>query len=101
ASYTAEGLKGLHKDKASGRREAVSHSVAALGGKLEAMYFAFGQDDVCVIVDLPDHASAAAFCMAASASGLVRTHTTPLMTVDEADEALKKNVDYRAPGHRR
>ena len=37
ASYTAEGLKGLHKDKASGRREAVSHAVAALGGKLEEM----------------------------------------------------------------
>jgi uncharacterized protein with GYD domain len=100
ASYTAEGLKGLHKDKASGRREAISHSIAALGGKLEAMYYALGQDDVVVIADLPDTASVAALCLAASGSGLVRTHTTALMTVEETDHALKKSVDYRAPGHK-
>jgi hypothetical protein len=31
-------------------------------------------------------------------SGLVRTKTTPLLTVEEVDKALAKNVNYRAPG---
>ena len=32
ASYTAEGLKGLHKDKASGRQRAVREAFASVGG---------------------------------------------------------------------
>ncbi|HXP73696.1 MAG TPA: hypothetical protein VN823_06075 [Stellaceae bacterium] len=36
-SYTAEGLKGLQKDKASGRRAAVASAMEALGGKLDAI----------------------------------------------------------------
>ena len=44
-SYSADGLKGLQKDKASGRRTAVTKAVEGLGGKLEAFYYAFGEDD--------------------------------------------------------
>jgi uncharacterized protein with GYD domain len=98
ASYTAEGLKGLHKDKASGRRTAVMSALEPLGGKLESIHYAFGQDDVIVILDLPDNVSASALSLAVSASGMVRTRTTPLLTVEEVDQALKKNVQYKAPG---
>jgi uncharacterized protein with GYD domain len=98
ASYTAEGLKGLHKDSASGRRDAVSKMVAQLGGKVDGFYFSFGVHDAHVILDLPDNVSAAALSMAVSATGLVRTITTPLMTVEEADAALKKKVSYKPPG---
>ena len=34
-SYTHEGIRGLAKDKASGRQKAVTQTLAALGGKLE------------------------------------------------------------------
>src|SRR6266446_997215 len=98
ASYTAEGLKGLHKDKASGRRTAVMNALEPLRGKLESMHYAFGEDDVIAILDLPDNVSASALSLAVSASGLVRTRTTPLLTVDETDQALDKGVTYRAPG---
>ena len=98
ANYTAEGVKGLIKDKASGRKAALTQAVKKLGGKLDAMYFCLGENDVIVIADVPDHVTAAALSMAASASGLVRTKTTALLTVDEADEALSKTVSYRAPG---
>jgi uncharacterized protein with GYD domain len=98
ASYTAEGLLGLQKDKASGRKAVVSEAAEKLGGKLEALYYAFGEDDAVVILDLPDNVSASALSLAISASGLVRTKTTPLLTVDEADQALQKSVSYRAPG---
>ena len=98
ASYSAEGLQGLAKDKASGRKAAVLTATKALKGKVESFYFTFGSDDVVVIVDLPDNVSAAAFSLSASATGLVRLRTTPLMTVDEVDQALAMPSKYRAPG---
>jgi uncharacterized protein with GYD domain len=97
-SYTAEGLQGLQKDKASGRRQAVTAALESIGGKLECAYYALGQDDVYLIVDLPDNVSVAALAITASASGLVRTRTIPLMTVEEVDRALEKSVSYRPPG---
>ena len=38
ASYTGEGLTGLQKDKATGRKDAVTKAVEGLGGKLECIY---------------------------------------------------------------
>ena len=98
ASYTADGLKGLMKDKASGRRSAVEKALASVGGKLEAMYYAFGDYDVLLICECPDHASAAAISLATSSSGLVRTKTTVLMPVEEVDKAIAKTVSFRPPG---
>jgi uncharacterized protein with GYD domain len=98
ASYTAQGLKGLQKDKSSGRKAAVSKAVDALGGKLDAYYFALGERDVVAILDLPDAVSATALALAVSATGLVRTKTTVLLTVEETDRALQKKIAYRAPG---
>jgi uncharacterized protein with GYD domain len=98
ASYTAEGLRGLAKDKASGRQAVVGQALAALGGTLEAVYYAFGDADVYVLCDCPDNVTAAALSIAVSSTGLVRTKTHALLTVHEADEALSKVVKYRAPG---
>ncbi|HEX7967957.1 MAG TPA: GYD domain-containing protein [Stellaceae bacterium] len=98
AAYTAEGLKGLQKDKGSGRREVINAAISALGGKLEGFYFAFGEDDVVSIADMPDNMSMAALAVAVSASGLVRTKVIPLLTAEEVDKALQKSVNYRAPG---
>jgi len=98
AAYSAEGLKGLQKDKASGRRQAVTNAVEGLGGKVDAMYFALGEHDVLLIVDMPDVVSGAALGLRVSATGLVRTKTTSLLTIEETDRALAKTVDYRAPG---
>ena len=98
ATYTAEGFKGLAKDKPSGRKAAITQAVKKLGGKLDAIYFCLGDNDVILIVDMPDHLSAAALSTAACASGTAHTKTTLLLTVEEADEALSKPVAYRAPG---
>jgi uncharacterized protein with GYD domain len=98
ASYTAEGLKGLQKDKASGRKQAVTKLLEGLEGKLEAMYFAMGEHDVILIVDVPDVVTGAALSLGVSATGLVRTKSTALLTVEETDRALAKKVNYRAPG---
>jgi uncharacterized protein with GYD domain len=99
ASYTAEGLRGLQRDKASGRRQSVTTAVEGMGGKVECFYNALGEDDAYVIVELPDNITAAALGIAVSAAGLARTRTTVLLTVDEVDQALAKTVNYRPPGH--
>lgn len=98
ASYTAEGLRGLAKDKAAGRKTAVEQALASVGGKLDSIYFALGESDVFLICDCPDNVSAAALALTTSATGLVRTKTTALLTVEEVDKALNKMVSYRAPG---
>ena len=92
ASYTADGVKGLIKDTASGRRAAVKASLKAVGGKLESMYYCFGKDDAVIIMDLPDNVAAASLAAAVGASGLVRIRTTPLLTIEEMDKALAKKV---------
>jgi len=87
AKYTADGAKGIIKDGGSARKAAIEKAVAALGGRLEAFYFAFGDVDAYVIVDLPDNTTAAAMALA-----------VVLLTTEETDAATKKSVSYRGPG---
>ena len=98
ARYTTEGIQGLVRDSASGRRADLQAAVKALGGKVEAFYYTFGDDDVVVIVDLPSSVTAAALGLTISGSGAVRVRTTPLLTVEEVDQALEIKTKYRAPG---
>ena len=70
ASYSADGLKGLMKDKASGRKAAVERLFASVGGKLESVYYCFGDNDVVLIADVPDDAAMAAASINACYTGL-------------------------------
>ncbi|HXQ65765.1 MAG TPA: GYD domain-containing protein [Alphaproteobacteria bacterium] len=97
-SYTAEGMKGLQKDKASGREKSVARVCKSVGGKLDAMYYALGDDDVLAVVDLPSHVHAASLSVAVGASGMVSVRTVPLLTVAEMDKALGEGTKYRPPG---
>ncbi len=97
-NYTAEGGKGLVKDGGTGRRAAVQKSMEALGGRIEQMYFAFGDVDVYVFVDAPDNVTIAALSLAVNTSGAVHVQTIPLLTCEELDAAIHKHVGYRAPG---
>jgi uncharacterized protein with GYD domain len=97
AAYTAEGTKGVLKEGGTGRRRAVDEAVDALGGTVEAMYFAYGEHDVVIIVDFPDTTSMAAVSMMVKASGALQTKATPLLTVEEIDEAAGKQAAFRPP----
>lgn len=98
-SYTQEGVKGLLKEGGTKRREATEQLAASLGATLEAYYFAFGADDFYVILDAPDQASMAAASLTGAASGALSAQTVVLITPEEMDEAIKKQVEYRPPGH--
>ncbi len=98
ASYTSEGAKGVISEGGSGRRDAIAKLAEGLGGTLDCFYFAFGDEDVVTIIDLPDAESVAAVSMTIAASGLVRIKTTVLLTPEQVDTAARKSVSYRAPG---
>jgi len=98
ASYTTEGVKGLLKDKGSGRRAAVEAAAKSVGGSIDCIYFAFGSDDAILIADLPDNATAASLALTVAATGAVHTRTTPLLTVEDVDRAVGIKMKYKAPG---
>ena len=97
-NYVGEGVAGLLKEGGSSRKEAAKRVIESVGGTLESIYYAFGDVDVLGVVDLPDVASAAAASLIINASGAVTIKLTPLITVEEMDEATKKDPSYRPPG---
>ena len=99
-AYTSQGWAALVKSPQD-RIEAVRPAVEKLGGKIESGYLTFGDYDLIAIVNMPDNVSAAAFSIAASAGGAVKAiKTTPLMTMEEGMEAMRKAAaaGYRPPG---
>jgi uncharacterized protein with GYD domain len=98
ASYTLDGVKGVQSGGGTGRRDAIAALAQSVGGTLESLYFAFGDNDVYVLVDLPDNESAAAIALTVNAAGGATVKTVPLLTPEEVDAAAKRSVDYRPPG---
>lgn len=71
--------------------------VERLGGKIESFWFSFGEYDAFVVVDLPDNVSAQALQIAGAAgNGFKVLKTTPLLTIAEAMEAMKKAGELRS-----
>ena len=100
ASYNAEGTKGLLKDGGSNRKDAATKVIEDMGGTVESFYFAFGDHDAFVIVDLPNEIAAAAIGLKINSSGLVNISTTALLTPEQVDAACDKGTTlaYKAPG---
>jgi uncharacterized protein with GYD domain len=82
------------------RIAAVTPAVRALGGKVVAGYWAFGEYDLVAIIEMPDNVTAASFSLAAASGGAVaKLHTTVLMTMRDGIDAMKKaqRSMYRPP----
>jgi uncharacterized protein with GYD domain len=97
-SYTREGAAGVLREGGTARRDALAKLFASVGGSMESFYFAFGGDDFFIVGELPDHVSAAAAALTASAAGGAEVRTVVLLTPEEVDAAAKVSVPYRAPG---
>ena len=87
-SFTREGTRGLTEEGGTKRRQKVEQFFGSVGGKLEALYFAFGETDVFAIVDFPDNVSAAAISLAANSTGAVHAKATVLITPEEMDPEI-------------
>ena len=97
-SYTREGAAGLLADGGTKRREAIEKMVESVGGRVEALYYAFGSSDLIVIGELPDQVAAAALSLTTAIGGAADSSTTVLLTAEELDEATRRHVDYQLPG---
>ncbi len=97
-TYAAEGAKGLLREGGTKRKAAIETLIGEAGGKLESIYWAFGDTDFYIIAELPDSATTAAIGLTTSGSGLVRVRTTVLISAEEIDQAAGKSVTYRGPG---
>ena len=84
------------------RIEVVRPALERVGGRFEGTYFAFGEYDVVLVVEAPDNAAAAGFVLAVAAGGAIKaSKTTPLLTVEEGLEAMRRGGEvaqvYRPP----
>jgi uncharacterized protein with GYD domain len=99
-SYTPETWARLMKNPED-RREAVRKCIESVGGKLHGLWYAFGSYDGYTIWEAPDNVSVAAVALAISGGGAFsKFETTPLLTVEETIEALRRTqkVTYKRPG---
>jgi len=90
AAYTAESMAAQIKDPQD-RIEAVRPALEALGARILAGGYPFGDYDVLVIYEAADETTAASVAMAVAAGGAVRSATTTrLLTGPEWVESLRK-----------
>ena len=99
-SYTPETWARLTKNPED-RRVAARKYIESVGGKLHGFWYAFGAYDGYCLWEAPDNVSMAAVAIAISGGGaLSKFETTPLLTVEETIDALRRAqaVAYRPPG---
>jgi uncharacterized protein with GYD domain len=83
------------------RRKAAQTYIESVGGKLHGFWYAFGTHDGYNLWEAPDDVSMAAVALAISGGGALSSfETTPLMTVDDTMDALRRagQIQYQAPG---
>src|SRR5271166_3571476 len=97
-SYSTEGVGGVADKGGTARREAVEQLIAAIGGKLESFYFAFGHADVYAIVELPSNEAATAVALSVNRTRTTSVKTVVLITPEQVDAAAKMAPEYTPPG---
>lgn len=98
ARYDSAGTKGVVSKGGSARAAVIEKLAADLGGRMETFDFAFGEDDVYTLCELPDNRAAAAVALAVNSTGLARVRTVVLMSPEDVDAATKQKVNYTPPG---
>ena len=75
----------------------ITPAVKAAKGKIESIYYAFGDVDLVGIMDFPTPEDAASFALAVTSSGALRSFkTTPLLTVSQGIDCMKRAHEVRA-----
>jgi uncharacterized protein with GYD domain len=74
----------------------ITPALKACGGKLESIYYTFGESDVVAIIDVKTAEDAAAFALAVTSSGALRSFkTTQLLTVEQGLASMKRAAEAR------
>ena len=89
ASYAPEQIKAITANPQD-RSAPVKALVEAMGGKLHHFFFCFGDYDIVALMEGTGNVAAAAGALAVGSAGTTMAFkTTPLLTMDEAVEAMK------------
>jgi uncharacterized protein with GYD domain len=92
-AYSSEGWQAVVNNPQD-RVEAIRPAIEKLGGKIQTAWFAFGEYDIVLITEMPNNVNAAAIAIAFAAGGACKAvQTTPLLSVAEAVEAMRKARD--------
>jgi uncharacterized protein with GYD domain len=98
-AYTPEAWTTMIKNPQD-RIAAVRPAVESVGGTIDDGYLSFGEYDLVAIAEFPDNVAAASFSLASTSGGALKAFkTTPLLTLAEAQDAMKKagTVKYERP----
>jgi len=69
----------------------ITPAIKACNGKIESIYYAFGDADLVGIMDFKTPEDAAAFALAVTSSGALRSFkTTPLLTVEQGIASMQR-----------
>jgi uncharacterized protein with GYD domain len=91
AAYTAESLAAQIKNPGDRLELAAKPVLEAVGGKLLAGGYPFGEYDVVIIYEAPDDTAAAAIALAVASGGALRAaRTTKLLSGPQWIDSLKK-----------
>ena len=96
--YTKAGLEGTVKEGFRKREAFFRKTVEALGGTTESAYWAYGDEDIFIVVDFPQTEAATGLSLALGLTGSFRVTTTPLLAAKDMDAGVKRIPAYRAPG---
>ena len=90
AAYSKDAIANLVQNPQN-RTDAIRAVCESMGGIMVGCWMAFGEDDIIVIVDMPNDEGMAAVAMAVAASGAaVRGRSTKLLTMEQAVSAMNK-----------
>ena len=99
AAYTPESWAAQIKNPQDIRKR-VQAVTEQNGGRIVGLWYAFGEYDLIAIGEYPDNVSVATAVVAFAAGGALKAaKTTPLMTIEEGMEVLKRagGADYTPP----
>ena len=93
--YTAEAWSAQVEAQAN-VVDRIMPALKACGGKLESIYYTFGESDLVAIIDVKTPEDAAAFALAVTSSGALRSYkTTQLLTVEQGIASMKRAAEAR------
>jgi uncharacterized protein with GYD domain len=93
--YTAEAWSAQVEARAN-VVDRITPALKACGGKLESIYYTFGESDLVAIIDVKTAEDAAAFALAVTSSGALRSFkTTQLLTVEQGLASMKRASEVR------
>ncbi len=98
ANYNSDGAAGLAAKGGTARRDAVGKMLADVGGSIDCFYYAWGDVDAYLVVDVPSDEAMVGIALSVNKSGATTITTTPLLTPEQVDAAATTAPGYTPPG---